>query len=63
MGVFSSKLSAAQMGILCHELGTAYTAGIPIVRSLKLVAGATDSRPRGAKRTSMPRGEAFTRHV
>lgn len=41
MGLFSAKISAKEMVPLCRQLATSYDAGIPILRSLDLVAANT----------------------
>jgi len=44
MGLFSSEISTKNMMPLCRQLGSAYEAGIPIVRALEVVREQTSDR-------------------
>lgn len=48
MGLFSSQIAAKKMVPLCRQFATSYDAGIPVLRSLEIIAGQQrDARIRG----------------
>lgn len=48
MGLISSKLSSREMAVICRQLATAYTAGLPILSALHITAG-QGAFPRGRR--------------
>ena len=47
MGIFTKQMSARELAPVCHQMATAYTAGIPILRTLEMAGReAPNSRAR-----------------